>query len=119
MWSAGLPAVQPLLAEGVVFEWWSGDVPPCRGRDKAIGDEVRHLDATMLCNLLDHEVGAVADVGEATHEHGPTGDRCQQGSPTGRIQERGEELGVVGTDADLAGGDGGIAQVRRGVVEHC
>ncbi len=32
VWAAGLAAVEPLLAEGVVFEWPSGDMPPCRGR---------------------------------------------------------------------------------------
>jgi hypothetical protein len=32
VWSAGLSDVELLLAEDVVFEWWSGGVAPCRGR---------------------------------------------------------------------------------------
>ena len=31
-WSAGTEAIEPLLSNHVVFEWWSGELPPCRGR---------------------------------------------------------------------------------------
>ena len=35
-WSGDLSAVEPLLADDVVFEWWSGGVPPCRGRGEVM-----------------------------------------------------------------------------------
>jgi hypothetical protein len=35
-WSTGLDTIEPLLSEHVVFEWWSGDVPPCRGRVEVV-----------------------------------------------------------------------------------
>jgi len=43
-WSAGLPAVEPLLADDVIFELWSGGFPPCRGRDEVTQLLHSHLD---------------------------------------------------------------------------
>lgn len=37
VWSAGIEAIEPLLSDTVLFEWWSGEERPCRGPGEVMG----------------------------------------------------------------------------------
>jgi hypothetical protein len=53
VWSAGVDAIEPLLAEHVVFELWSGEFPPCRGRAEVIA---------LLRGLVDPATGQLPEL---------------------------------------------------------
>jgi hypothetical protein len=48
LWARGPDGIGPVLAEDVEFDWWSGAVPPCRGRDAVVA---------LLRNVADPESG--------------------------------------------------------------
>jgi len=127
-WATGIEAVEPLLAESVVFELGSGELPGCRGRGEVVAllrglvDPVTgRLPPLIFEELPDGAVLAQHDnAAVVLHLEGHTVSRMVQYSSRedalDRLSGVGEDPTVAAAVEAIHGGD--IDALRGLLVEH-